>query len=475
MSFLCSHRAAILATSTQGTSSAELPGTLAKLAFADVVHVRAVCGAALSLLRALPLSLRQLLAGVCGGGAPASATLQGALEAQLCVRIPVWELLAGSGLKNVGLPPPRAAAGGGGGSGGGSGGAPPPADADGWRLLELDDAAWATAPRYIMLDLRSAAELERGGRLPTGFHVDPAWLGPAGDAEKLFALLEGFSGLRASGVHFSVCGRGDLNCWYHAPFPPPGVAAGAAGGDEDAEALLLLEKEEDEAGRALALLLIQKGFPHVSHVVGGFTALHQCQAHYLSDVLVGHDPALCLVCTGGRSELAAAGGGRGPIEAQPAHAQQQQQQHRLNPIDAASTWLADSMSRLLHSPSEDPPSSRRSPSPAATPTLPLAEFLKGTPVRPAASSGGSSIGAQPSSLGGGARSGRAPSETNVLDDELDAVAAKRGGGFAGFSKAIGNSLKSPPPARLRALSSSLLQALDSALLPPPPGRGTPKP
>jgi hypothetical protein len=467
---------------------------LAKLTFSDVDHVRAVCGAALSLLRSLPLSLRQLLGSVCGGGAPASATLQAALEAQLCVRIPVWELLAGSGLKVVGLPPAFAAGatgGGGGGGGASSGDGAPLEGGDGWRLLALEEAGWAAAPRYIMLDLRSGAELERGGRLPTGFHVDPAWLGPAGDAEKLHSLLEGFSGLRASGVHFSVCGRGDLNSWYHAPFPPPEAAAaasprsgGGASDNEDAEALLLLEKEEDEAGRALALLLIQKGFPRVSHSVGGFTALHQCQAHYLADVLVGHDPRLCLVCTGGHSQGALAALEAG---APGAAGRKPPAKETLNStLNAASNWLEAQMTRLLLSPSEEHGGggsgggggggggggSRRSPSPPPTPTQSLADFLKAPPMHPGAGYPAAAFHA--TATGASGRGGRAPSESNALDEELDNVGTKRGGGFSGFKAAVGNAIRSPPP-RLRALSSSLLQSLDSALSPPPPGRKTPPP
>ena len=68
-----------------------------------------------------------------------------------------------------------------------------------------------------------------------------------------------------------------------------------------------------DATRALLLLLLQRGFPFVSEVEGGFTALHQHQALFLDTTLVGHTRDLCMVCTGGAAaaaltELAERGG-----------------------------------------------------------------------------------------------------------------------------------------------------------------------
>jgi hypothetical protein len=42
----------------------------------------------------------------------------------------------------------------------------------------------------------------------------------------------------------------------------------------------------------------------VSEVEGGFTALHQHQAHFLATVLVNHEPRLCMVCSGGAAARA---------------------------------------------------------------------------------------------------------------------------------------------------------------------------
>lgn len=45
----------------------------------------------------------------------------------------------------------------------------------------------------------------------------------------------------------------------------------------------------------------QRGFLHVSEVEGGFTAMHQRRAHFLSAELVNHVPEHCMVCSGGRA------------------------------------------------------------------------------------------------------------------------------------------------------------------------------
>ena len=266
------------------------------------------------------------------------------------------------------------------------------------------------------------------------------------------------------------------------PSPPPWHGGGGGGAVVPAPAagegaaLLLLEREEDEAGRALALLLIQKGFSRVSHVVGGFTALHQHQAHYLHDVLVGHDPELCLVCTGGRSEPALAARGAAAAAAAAAasrrsHLQtgsqggdsQRDRDHQVpqqSPASLASQWLAGSVSRLLLSPSEE---AGRAPTPPHlhTPTLALSDFLRAPPLHP-------TVAAVAQGAAGG---GGLPSESALLDGELDGMGKQqqqhRGFGFSAKPPAA-NSVKSPPP-RLRALSSTLLQALDNALSPPPPG------
>lgn len=87
-----------------------------------------------------------------------------------------------------------------------------------------------------------------------------------------------------------------------------GSAAGDSGFDEAAAirsglAPISADEEDDyasaDATRLFLLYFLQKGFLRVSEVEGGFTALHQHQAHFLSSVLVNHDPALCMVCSGG--------------------------------------------------------------------------------------------------------------------------------------------------------------------------------
>lgn len=69
----------------------------------------------------------------------------------------------------------------------------------------------------------------------------------------------------------------------------------------------LSANEEDDYGkndatRTLVALFLQKGFSRVSEVEGGYTALHQNQALFVDEVLVGHDRTYCMVCSGGNAK-----------------------------------------------------------------------------------------------------------------------------------------------------------------------------
>lgn len=68
---------------------------------------------------------------------------------------------------------------------------------------------------------------------------------------------------------------------------------------------LTADEEHDYAKsdvtRNVVLWFLQKGFSHVSEVEGGYTALHQHQAHYLESTLIGHDPEFCMVCSAGEA------------------------------------------------------------------------------------------------------------------------------------------------------------------------------
>lgn len=321
LAFLLSHRAAVLGASTQGKLAVDLPVVLAGLAFRDVAHVRDVCAHALQLHRELPLCFRRLVTAVCyggSGGANPSArvgpSLLARLEARLCIKISVEEMLAGSGAR-------YAVAAGGAGAGsvlrtGGSAAHPNAASAralavGGLALLALEDSQWELPPQYLILDVRGEGEVKYGGALPTAYHADPR---AVRDAEALAALLATFEGLH--GVHIAVCGEGALDGLYHSPVPPGAAEGGAAAlssaaasAATAADAALLaplsaLETDDYSptcVSRTLALMLVQRDFPRVSDVEGGFTALHQLQAHHLDDVLVGHAPGFCNVCTGGRA------------------------------------------------------------------------------------------------------------------------------------------------------------------------------
>ena len=314
VAFLISHRSTLLATRSHGTTAVELPVLLTSLSFRDTAHAKSVAGAALEIHRTTPLSFRVLTAAVAYSDSAhftvePSLLLQ--LEASLCVRIPIEELLAGSGVRHA-LPRRGIAH---------SGRPPAPAVAEkreallekgGLSLLLLDDAAWDATPRYLILDVRARSAADYGGRLPTAFNIDPKVLT---DADALESALESFRGLR--GVHFAVCGAGDLSAW-HVPLPLDscirdfnGNVQDALGGDEPAAGFAqstgftMTDDQADTDARGLAMMLIQKGFERVATVAGGFAALHQTQAHFLDTVLVGHEPGFCLNC-GASSELLAA-------------------------------------------------------------------------------------------------------------------------------------------------------------------------
>lgn len=321
VAFLMSHRATLLATKSHGTTAVELPVLLSSLSLRDAAHARSVAGAALEIHRTTPLSFRALTAAIAysdRGRFTVEPSLLQQLEASLCVRIPIEELLAGSGVRHA-LPRGAFAR---------SGRPPTPAVAEerdallekgGLALLRLDDGAWEATPRYLILDVRARSASDYGGRLPTAYNIDPKVLT---DADALEGALESFRGLR--GVHFAVCGGGDLSSW-HVPLPldscirdfngnvqdehgsggSGGSGDEAAGGFASTTGFILADDHIDADARALAMMLIQKGFERVATVAGGFAALHQTQAHFLDTVLVGHEPGFCLNC-GASSELLAA-------------------------------------------------------------------------------------------------------------------------------------------------------------------------
>lgn len=368
VAFMMSHRETIMKTFTRGTMAADLPIVMSRLQFQDVSHVRRVCAQALELFAQTPTSFKWLIHAVCYSGGPGSSNKTGAdpipispallsrLEKRVCVKISVEEVLIGAGSRFATTAPTHAslqrskAAAGSSSNGQSNGAVGADPDCSGFNLLNRDEN-WDATPRYFLIDVRSKEEYEYGGHLPTAFHLDPALLQ---DPEKLDGVLAGFSGLK--GVHFAILGAGDIGQWYHAPVPPTAVmsdaptptaaAAGAsssasiAGGAASTEAsstaaatdattastfasesivaslmasldpMTANEEDDygkDDASRAFVALFLQRGFTRVGEVEGGYTALHQHQAHFLDEVLVGHDRAYCMVCSGGNAQASYAG------------------------------------------------------------------------------------------------------------------------------------------------------------------------
>ncbi|RYE95849.1 MAG: hypothetical protein EOO41_05230, partial [Methanobacteriota archaeon] len=87
----------------------------------------------------------------------------------------------------------------------------------------LDKARLRSPPRYFLVDCRSTPEFERGGHLPTAYHVPASALH---DAEALSTLMMCFAEL--SGVHIAIMGAGDIRQWYHAPFIPSSTRSALA-------------------------------------------------------------------------------------------------------------------------------------------------------------------------------------------------------------------------------------------------------
>ena len=252
-SFFISHKGAVLAAAAD--ASIELPRTVSALGFNGEAHVDAVLTAADALWDATPITVRALLgASVYGSGPPPRARTLARLDARVCLKISVAELLHD-------------------GRGGGGEGNDVP------------------RPRYFVLDCRPRADVVSCGALPTSFAVDADVLF---DAEALDDVLRGLEGLR--GEPLAVMGSGRPSVWYHAPVTSEALAGGdLGGGDEDGE-----EAEDYDVAdvtRQLSMLLVQKGFPRVVEVSGGFCALHQHQAMFLDTTLVGHAHATCTLCS----------------------------------------------------------------------------------------------------------------------------------------------------------------------------------
>lgn len=516
VAFLMSHRGTILSTPTQGTENCTLPITLARLNWRDVGHVRSVCGRALELVRDSPWSLCTLIGCVAygggGGGVGAIAptpSLLHRLQSQLTVAIPVSEMLAGCGCRyaKVGASDvPGAQSSSSSSSTSSSPGptstssssfssppsfsssssrnlhspkSPPPlrpaairaAAQGGLSLLCMEDAQWSACPRYLVLDIRGEDAVARGGKLPTAYTVPPSVLW---DAEGLQRTLASFSHL--SGTHFAICGEGSESVTYHRPAGekrPSGSSfggesvsgsGGGVGGGGGGDGLTLNDlgygdgeehvPHPNQDSKSLAVMLIQRGFPRVTEVQGGFTALHQLQAGYLSEVLVGHEAEVCGIC-------ARNGGGESPTP------------------PPLTIRLAD----FLTSPSMLRGGTRhRSYPPPATPTLTPSLVAQG--------------------VCGVDEDGRILlTEAKHLDLQLDSIMIRGSGGNNGggggggyWASATKHSkpttgVKAPPMlappstphvsgggggGRIRAFSGSLGGALSSFLSPPPPGRITPR-
>lgn len=335
VALLMSHRDTILATRTKGVIASDLPIVMSKLNFEGPEHIRRVFAHALEILAQTPMSFRRLIFNVCYSGGTAalrvSHSLLTRLEQRVCVKISVEEVLVGAGTRFAvpdhfastlrssikqrnlrSIPVVDAAS---------QGSASETSTNGSFELLDNEEN-FDVPPRYMILDVRSKSEYEFGGHLPTAFHLDEALLE---DPEKLDALLQTFAGLK--GVHLAIMGAGDIDQWYHAPVPPNSLMSDdpALMNDEPMTPTYskrneaarvgldpLSGNENDDYGvgdrsREFVALFLQRGFTYVSEVEGGFTSLHQHQAHFLDKTLSFHDKQYCMVCSGGAARAIYAG------------------------------------------------------------------------------------------------------------------------------------------------------------------------
>jgi hypothetical protein len=337
VALLMSHRDTILATRSKGIIASDLPIVMSKLNFEGPEHIHKVFAHALEILAQTPMSFRRLIFNVCYSGGTAalrvSHSLLTRLEQRVCVKISVEEVLVGAGTRfavpdhfantlrssikqrNLRSIPVMDTM---------SQGSSSESSVNGKSPFELlnNDENFDVPPRYMILDVRSKSEYEFGGHLPTAFHLDEALLE---DPEKLDTLLQTFAGLK--GVHLAIMGAGDINQWYHAPVPPTSLMSDdpALMNDEpltptysnrNEAARVGLDPvsgdENDDYGvgdrcREFVALFLQRGFTYVSEVEGGFTSLHQHQAHFLDKTLSFHDKQYCMVCSGGAAASLYAG------------------------------------------------------------------------------------------------------------------------------------------------------------------------
>eukprot|EP01138_Halocafeteria_seosinensis_P016356 gb/GECG01016687.1/.p1 GENE.gb/GECG01016687.1/~~gb/GECG01016687.1/.p1 ORF type:complete len:804 (+),score=104.71 gb/GECG01016687.1/:1-2412(+) len=283
---------------------AELPMILRNLHFKNRKHLRSVCRDAVHLYMATPVTYRKQLYDICYGSTGTSQAVLERLESRICVKITVDELLEAEAKRGA-------------------------------SAAQVDNSDVLQSPQFFIVDCRHTKEFKQG-HLPTCFHFDPHTFE---DAERLEDTILQFEGLK--GLHIAILGSGDSSKTYSRPsksanpyklgeeeYDDSPTVDNAELGVEDSPAedytqehdsgkKSLMDKAKrmrnrmknrrrkksshelvttsanedddysaDDLTRHLVLFFLQRGFPYVSEVQGGYTALHQHQSTAVNNVLI---------------------------------------------------------------------------------------------------------------------------------------------------------------------------------------------
>lgn len=315
-------------------AGADLPLVLTKLRWIDRAHIERCCCLALDLYHSTPPSFcHELYSAVYQPGGTCPPALLCRLETRVCLKVPARAVVQAA------LPRARAASAALPAASPASCAAPAAAAipaapahtpaASARQRWACSDEAWAAAPKLpsLVLDCRPAECWVTEGHLPTAFHFPPEALYSVNGLQRLvlglaeacgsrLALLEDReqrtppAGTSAHALHLMILGEGRRNVLYgvepelgevpngsrvatgqhssSAPGKPSWRAAmrqavkrraqrrrqkrithGAAA-DSDA-----VDYSDSDVTKAVIMLLLQRGFEHVSEVQGGFQALAQ--------------------------------------------------------------------------------------------------------------------------------------------------------------------------------------------------------
>lgn len=328
-------------------AGADLPLVLTKLRWLDLAHIEHCCCLALDLYHKTPPSFcHELYSAVYQPGGTCPPALLSRLETRICLKVParavVQAVLPRTRSTSAVLPWAGAASCAGQAAAVAAAAAMPFTSSAArvkqrWACI---DEAWAAAPKLpsLVLDCRPSECWATEGHLPTAFHFPPEALYSVNGLQRLvlglaeacgsrLALLEDReqrtppAGTSAHALHLMILGEGRRNVLYGDEYEPSedpkaiptaadrhssGSSRGSSwrtamkqavkrrarrrkqkrithGAAADSDAV---DYSDSDVTKAVIMLLLQRGFEHVSEVQGGFQALAQELGEQQEDHLI---------------------------------------------------------------------------------------------------------------------------------------------------------------------------------------------